>query len=80
MVSRFEQFASSITCIYRYIQKKRLLIARQLLARGRRPNEVYSACGFSDYAGFYRAFRNEYGISPREYIRSVQPGETDIEE
>ena len=61
------------TSVYRYIQKKRLLIARQLLAQGKRPGEVYSDCGFSDYAGFYRAFRNEYGISPREYAQSMEP-------
>jgi AraC-like DNA-binding protein len=60
------------TSVYRYIQKKRLLIARQLLAQGKRPNEVYNSCGFGDYAGFYRAFRNEYGISPREYAQSVR--------
>ena len=60
------------TSVYRYIQKKRLLIARQLLAQGKRPSEVYNACGFGDYAGFYRAFRNEYGVSPREYAYSVR--------
>lgn len=64
------------TSVYRYIQKKRLLIARQLLAQGSRPNEVYSACGFGDYAGFYRAFRNEYGISPREYAQSMGASRT----
>ena len=66
------------TSVYRYIQKKRLLIARQLLAQGQRPNEVYSACGFGDYAGFYRAFRNEYGISPREYVQSVRANVEEI--
>ncbi len=55
------------TSVYRYIQKKRLQIARQLLAQGYRPNQIFSQCGFRDYAGFYRAFRNEYGISPREF-------------
>ncbi len=60
------------TSVYRYIQKKRLLIARQLLAQGARPNEVYASCGFGDYAGFYRAFKGEYGISPREYALSVR--------
>jgi AraC-like DNA-binding protein len=30
-------------------------------------------CGFSDYAGFYRAFRAEYEISPREYAQSIRP-------
>ncbi len=61
------------TSVYRYIQKKRLLIARQLLSQGSKPNEVFSACGFGDYAGFYRAFKGEYGISPREYALSVRP-------
>lgn len=60
------------TSVYRYIQKKRLLIARQLLAQGKRPNEVYSCCGFTDYAGFYRAFRAEYGITPRAFGQSVR--------
>ncbi len=60
------------TSVYRYIQKKRLLIARQLLAQGSKPNEVYLGCGFGDYAGFYRAFKGEYGISPREYAQSMR--------
>lgn len=55
------------TSIYRYIQKKRLLVARQLIAQGKRPNEVHALCGFGDYAGFYRAFKAEYGIAPREF-------------
>ncbi len=60
------------TSVYRYIQKKRLMIARQLLAQGSKPNEVYSTCGFGDYAGFYRAFKAEYGAAPREYALSVR--------
>ena len=58
------------TSVYRYIQKKRLLIARQLLAQGNKPNRIYAECGFKDYAGFYRAFKNEYGMAPREYAIS----------
>lgn len=68
------------TSVYRYIQKKRLLIARQLLAQGVRPNDVYGKCGFSDYAGFYRAFRSEYAISPREYVQSLRPHGMELEE
>ncbi len=59
------------TSVYRYIQKKRLLIARQLLAQGQKPNQIYASCGFKDYAGFYRAFKNEYGIAPREYAATA---------
>lgn len=62
------------TSLYRYIQKKRLLIARQLLAQGKAPGEVSGLCGFGDYAGFYRAFKAEYGAGPREYARTVQEG------
>lgn len=57
--------------LYRYIQKKRLMIARQLLSQGKKPNEVYSMCGFGDYTCFYRSFRAEYGLSPKEYARSA---------
>ena len=60
------------TSVYRYIQKKRLLMARQLMAQGKRPNEVYTSCGFGDYAGFYRAFKSEYQIGPREFAQSAR--------
>lgn len=63
------------TSVYQYIQKKRLLIARQLLSQGKKPNEVYNQCGFNDYTGFYRAFKAEYGLSPREYALSVRSSE-----
>lgn len=59
------------TSVHRYILKKRLLNARQLMAEGESPSRVYSRCGFGDYAGFYRAFRSEYGVGPREYALSI---------
>ena len=59
------------TGIYQYIQKKRLLIARQLMADGQKPVEVYALCGFGDYAAFFRAFRKVYGLSPRAYVQSL---------
>lgn len=51
--------------VYRYIMLKRLLIARQMIMEGNAPGTVYSSCGFGDYANFYRAFKEEYGVSPR---------------
>ena len=59
------------TGIYQYIQKKRLLIARQLMLEGQKPTEVYAPCGFGDYAAFFRAFKKIYGMSPRDYVQSL---------
>ena len=53
--------------LYRYIMLRRLLLARQLLLTGQSAGQVSLNCGFSDYASFYRAFKAEYGVSPREY-------------
>ncbi len=50
--------------VYRYIMLKRLSSAKQLLSEGERAGEVYLKCGFADYAGFFRAFKGEYGVSP----------------
>lgn len=67
------EFARQIgTGICQYIQKKRLLIARQLMAEGQKPVEVYALCGFGDYAAFFRAFRKVYGLSPREFVQSLK--------
>lgn len=55
------------TSIYRYIIQKRLSIAKQMLSVGTTPMDVYQKCGFGDYANFYRAFKSEYGTSPKEF-------------
>lgn len=54
--------------LYRYIMLRRLLMARQLLAAGEPAGQVCRSCGFSDYTSFYRAFKSEYGISPRDFL------------
>ena len=53
--------------VYRYVLLRRLLQARQLLLEGETAGQVCRSCGFSDYTSFYRAFRSEYGVSPREF-------------
>ena len=56
------------TSVHRYIVQKRLVMAKQMLSSGRPSSEVYQHCGFGDYSNFYRAFRAEYQISPKEYV------------
>ena len=56
------------TSVHRYIVQKRLVMAKQMLSAGRPSSEVYQNCGFGDYSNFYRAFKAEYQISPKEYV------------
>jgi len=59
--------------LYRYVTQRRLIAAKPLIERGTPLESVCLQVGFADYSGFYRAFRQEYGISPRQY-RKVQEG------
>jgi len=33
--------------------------------------EAALSCGFCDYSAFYRAFKKEYGVSPKEYRKII---------
>lgn len=53
--------------IHQYIMKKRLSLCKEALLGNKSISKVYSAFGFGDYSSFYRAFKKEYGISPRDF-------------
>lgn len=57
--------------VYRYITQRRLIAAKTLIEQGGQLEHVAMLAGFSDYSSFYRAFKQEYGISPRQY-RALQ--------
>ena len=52
--------------IWEYIKRKRLLLAKELLNSGESPYRVYEKCGFNEYSSFYRAYKAEFGVSPKE--------------
>ena len=60
------------TSVYRYIIQKRLVMAKQLMSTGISSTAVYQHCGFGDYSNFYRAFKSEYQISPKEYMATLR--------
>mgnify|MGYP000506117929 CR=1 FL=1 len=53
--------------IHQYISKKRLARCREALLGDVPVTKVYLLFGFHDYSSFYRAFKKEYGISPKDF-------------
>lgn len=52
---------------YRCVTQRRLILAKELILKNVPLEAVGEQAGFSDYSSFYRAFKREYGISPRQY-------------
>ena len=55
------------TSFYRCVTQQRLISAKTLINEGKSLEDVSRAVGFTDYSTFYRAFKKEYGITPRQY-------------
>lgn len=53
--------------IHQYITKKRLALCKEAILGKMNISEAYQMFGFGDYSSFYRAFKKEYGISPKDF-------------
>ena len=60
------------TSPHRYVLKKRLILSKQLIEQGYNVTDVYSQCGFSDYTHFFRAFKSEFGITPKQFYLLIK--------
>ncbi len=60
--------------LYRFVTQRRLIAGKSLIEQGLLLEQVATQVGFQDYSGFYRAFKQEYGISPRQYRILQTPG------
>lgn len=52
--------------LYRFIIKKRLLLAYERILQGEAPTAAALECGFRDYSGFYKQFKKMMGFSPSD--------------
>lgn len=84
-----EHFGVSISTVTQLFQKKtkitfhdfltacRMEQARALILQGTPLEIVGKEVGYRDHSTFYRAFRREFGVSPREYRKSILQKEKD---
>ena len=72
-ISRISHLFKNITgiSIFNYIIKKRLVMSKELLKAGETIKNVYYKCGFPDEASFFRHFKQEFNITPKKYIHSI---------
>jgi AraC-like DNA-binding protein len=59
------------TTIHRYIVQKKLIEAKELILEKMPVMDVYKQCGFGDYSNFFRAFKNEYGVTPKQFYEMM---------
>lgn len=53
------------TTVWNYITVKRLFLAKKLIADGTRPTDAYEKAGFGDYTAFFKAYKKQFGESPK---------------
>ena len=59
--------------VKRYLVCRRLKHGMYEISKGAKKQEVAFSYGFDTYAGFYKAFYREYGMSPSEYLKVHRP-------
>ena len=63
----FRQSAGTTVC--KYINIKRLFLAKERIEQGLSPTEVYNTCGFQEYSTFFRAYKRHFGVSPAHHVK-----------
>lgn len=58
--------------IHRYIVKTKLELCKKLLEQGNSVVDVYKHCGLGGYNHMFRAFKNEFGLTPMEYCKEIK--------
>ncbi len=71
------------TSFSRYLTKRRLIASKELIRSDMPLEQISKIVGFTDYSAFYRAFKRENSISPRQYKelllrQSAEEGRTEL--
>jgi len=67
-VTQLFQRKAGIT-FHQYLTRKRMEAAAEQIRSGVPLEEVGKQLGYTDHSSFYRAFKQTYGVSPREFKR-----------
>ena len=63
---------------YHYVTQRRLIAAKSMMMIEPNLDTLSIKVGFSDYSTFYRAFKKEFGISPREYRNLIAESQQNL--
>jgi len=58
--------------IGRYITLKRLSLAKELLLSGKSVQDASQESGFNNLSNFFRVFKTEFGLTPRQFYKMMQ--------
>ncbi len=61
--------AATGTTINKYINARRISIAKSILSDGASAMEAFEKSGFTDYSNFFKTFTKAVGISPKKYAQ-----------
>lgn len=63
-LNRIFKVATGVT-VWEYIKLKRLILARNSILAGSSAIVACQSSGFNDYSAFYRAYKEHFGVSPK---------------
>lgn len=69
-VSRLFQEKMDVS-FYRYVTQRRLIAAKVLILNGEPLEQIGEKVGFSDYSSFFRAFKQAFSISPKQFRQDL---------
>lgn len=59
--------------IHRYLTEKRMILAKEKLLKGIPVVKVSEECGYGDYSTFLRAFSQNTGMTPSDFVTQRRP-------